>query len=194
MVVKELRLAFIPIPKTGTTSIKKALSDIPSDDLSEIHFSLPTMSSSVARKKGYFIFTFVRNPFDRIVSVWADRLAYRYPGETRLALRRTGFKAGMKFGPFVRQLEEIGLEVDPHLKRQVDFLFANGKLQADFVGRFERMGDDWRRLQMMFPSLPDLLVLNKSNHGAYRDHYGGDTRDRVKALYDEDWRRLGYAF
>src|SRR5688572_21810185 len=78
-----------------------------------------------------FKFSFVRNPWDRLVSCWANR-GKKY-----------------KFDWYVRRVVVLKTR-DPHTNPQWPHLVLDGKLLFDFIGRFENLVDDWRLLQNRF--------------------------------------------
>jgi hypothetical protein len=188
-------LGFIAIPKAGTTSIKKALFGIRSTDVKEIHAEamVRRMSIRKARAKSIVIFSVVRNPFDRAVSVWRDRV-HAPEGHTRMVLRKNDlFQFGMTFGQFADRLQEIGADADIHTIPQAAILVQNGQLMPDFIGRMERIARDWSHLARAF-RLPALQRLNAREASDYRSVYGAAERSVVKTLYRDDVRLLGYSF
>jgi len=56
--------AFIHIPKTGGNSISKILLSVPETEQIMVHGTL----NQLMHVDGYFIFSFVRNPFTRLAS------------------------------------------------------------------------------------------------------------------------------
>lgn len=102
----------------------------------------------------YFKFAFVRNPWDRLLSefFWAKK-------------NTSEFYAGsnQKFETMVRDLENGDVDkYEKRLKTQHSFLKNNqGKIDVDFLGRFENLKEDWVHLsdELGFPMLhsPDVF-------------------------------------
>jgi hypothetical protein len=67
---------------------------------------------------------------------------------------------------------------------------------VDFVGRFERLEEDWRtileRIGIAYRPLPHV---NKSpRRGDYRDYYTDEGRDAVARYFAQDLEAWGYTF
>jgi len=159
---------------------------------------------------GYFKFAFVRNPWDRLVSL------YKYLGP------RNGlpFKEFL-MGPFRNELwKSRQWFVGPQSSFVCD---SRGNLLVDFLGRFERLQADFnavaQRLKLPSSTLPhrnkskrqkftsclnphellrhvrNLFQSSKPNRArSYQDYYDDDSKDLVAQLYAPDLERFGYRF
>jgi len=145
-----------------------------------------------ARTRG-FKFGFVRNPWDRFVSCWADRV-------------RRGFyeewygtpEPDTTFVEFVRlATKKNPYTVDGHFRMQSAFLKTKrGAWVPDEVFRFERLHEDWATHiapRFGWNELPS-QKLNKSDRPPYREMYTPYTRDAIADFYREDIERFGYEF
>lgn len=190
-VAHSIKLAIITVPKVASTSIKLALmrtDNIRGDfTVPQIHATVPTMSLKVARNRGYYVAMFVRHPYLRLASVWADRLSGRAVGETRLSLRRLGFDPDMSFEEFIDRIGEVGPNVEPHLIRQTAFM---DRLPPRFIGKFESLHKDWKRLGRIRSGLAPLPFKNKTD--SEKPSIGEYTKDIIKRVYAEDFSRFGY--
>ena len=70
-----------------------------------------------------------------------------------------------------------------------------GTVIVDFVGRFERLAQDFRHIceRARLPNI-SLPHLNKSTSGDYRRHYSNDTRDIVAGWAEADIEAFDYDF
>lgn len=158
----------------------------------------------------YFKFTFVRNPWSRMVSI------YRYLGFAR----KCDFKTFL-MGEFrSRVFKEKHWFVGP----QSDFVYArNGEPLVDFIGRFEDLqgGFDHVCTQIGLPPIRLPHVNESKGHppapgsspkqaarrflsrftrktipsfARYQDYYDKDTIRVVEDLYERDIALFGYAF
>ena len=154
----------------------------------------------------YFKFSFVRNPWDRSVSL------YRY----------MGYSSIIKFQTFVeRYLSKMVESKYYFCKPQINFLTDNeGNLCVDFVGRFENLQQDFNAIcsKINFPST-ELPHLNKSinlsnfenkfsafkkgwidfsfykpSYTNYKDYYNSKTESLIADLYQSDIKAFGYRF
>jgi hypothetical protein len=150
-----------------------------------------------------FKFSFVRNPYERIVSEYLYR----------------NYFAHRSFRDFVlRKLPEPGWDDDyRHVMPQYEMLHdANGRLLVDFVGRFEHLQRDFTevctRLGIEDATLPHRnpsnkrsrtlkrkvrnLVFGNGEDGKrrYTDFYDDETRAAVARLYRRDIDAFGYEF
>lgn len=138
----------------------------------------------------YFKFAFVRNPWDRLVSCWKNKIFdsnyFDLSDEKR---RQLG-----DFSEFVSFVEQRDLSLgDPHLRLQSKLIDLNN---LDFLGRFERFDEDFT-LVMRKIGLDGVTasVRNRSNpRMPYRSVYDDDLKARVGLLYRRDIDFFGYDF
>ncbi len=188
------RCIFVHVPKTGGMSVTKALFGNSSGGHRTVAeykqiFGEPTFSN-------YFKFTFVRNPWDRLVSgyfylkygktakidrEWAERHLSRYND----------------FGAFVRDwVTPKNIYTEKHLRPQCTFL-CDGRLahEVDFLGRFENLRDDFGHVRRILGGIgSDLEHLNASKRYDYRQYYTDETRAIVAEAYRTDIELFGYEF
>ena len=174
MISDKLKIIFLHPNKCGGKSIEKALWGVDPVPGSADH---RTMSEYLEENRdvylSYYKFMFCRNPWDRLVSIYHGR---------RQILNKQ-----------MPTFEEFVVEVDPAKSpffSQVSWIKSDGGVQVDFIGRFERYGEDWRELDFGV-SLPHL---NASKHKHYTDLYTPHLRDIVAEKYIEDIEFFGYSF
>jgi len=161
IVVPGLKLAFGRVPKVANSSIKTALArHVPVDpDIDErpgrdrywmrkggggAHMA--SARAVAADRSGLLVFAFVRDPFDRLASCYVNKIlqAKTFPP----LFTALGLAPGMSFDAFTARVAEIPDAVaDDHFRAQSAMLMADGKVVPTFVGRFERIGEDWERLR-----------------------------------------------
>jgi len=155
----------------------------------------------------YFRFSFVRNPWSRLVSV------YRY----------LGLSEDMSFRQFL--IEDFAADDlwEPRLFKipQYDFLFTNdGRQLVDYIGRFENLQTDFDQVcsaiglpamklphanetgsgRSVLDSVKDRIKRISPIHRKYdeHDHYTGyydsETRKIFERLYSMDIETFGYTF
>ncbi len=96
--------------------------------------------------QNYFKFAFVRNPFERAVSF------YKF----------YGFNGLVSFNTFILKYFSSYFETENwFFKNQVDFIYKNEVLMVDFVGRYEKLDTDFKKIASSLKIAED--VLPKSN-------------------------------
>jgi hypothetical protein len=132
--------------------------------------------------KTCFTFTFVRNPWDRLLS------EYFWLG---------GMSTGEQFDRFVDRacaLVTSRQELEGrncHFRPQVEFLDS----QLRFVGRFERFHADLNQILTELEIEPTNTPHEvKTSHGFYVEYYSARSRKRVAATYEADIDTFKYMF
>ena len=148
-----------------------------------------------------FVFTFVRNPFTRILSAYLDKIKlHRHSAVWGAFAALHGLGDGpLGFLDFLRLIAVTpAVRLDPHWRPQTLNLLPN-VIPYDFVGRLESLE-------------PDLLsvlgsIFGTSNTGIHTykrhqtqstdvldDYYGPREQDMVRSIYERDFIDLGYGF
>jgi hypothetical protein len=217
--------AFFEVGKTGSSSIKKVLepygkleSHLSSPLLGfteeerfvfqkHIPPAIALQRLGEERFDRLFRFAFVRNPFDRLVS----RYFYSREAEADLARSLSSKKMSMKSVELLcryprLQLARKGIGTDKQTQyrgltwlsqyTQAGFLSdEKGVLLVDFIGRFERLQEDFDYV-CQYLGLPKSTLprINRTNHDHYSTYFTNETREYVENIYKEDLERFGYAF
>ena len=185
------RFVWYRVAKVGTRSILGML-----DAAGVEHFDSDLRARSMwlyrlGRYRGYYAFAFVRNPWDRLVSSWADKVV-----DTNLF----GFDAAAlaefrsSFGAFVRWVASVE-DID-RANRHIRPMSALIDLAAvDFVGRMESFGDDIRAVASRLDiDVAAVAHRNASQRSDYRSYYDDETRGIVADVYARDIDGFGYSF
>ena len=194
---------FLKLPKTAGTSIRLALGIPKYKKVRSVRCSFPQTGPVTFEHLDYkqlldrglvspefdataFKFTFVRNPFDRMVSL------YHY-------LKRRGrLSKSITFLGFCRLVDRT--DVDPvGLVNALNLSQCNPQVRwtehiaLDYVGRFERLEAGVRevaeRLEIPFADLPHERASVRTDYVRY---YCDESLDIVKRLYAEDFVAFDY--
>jgi chondroitin 4-sulfotransferase 11 len=146
--------------------------------------------------KDYFKFSFVRNPWARMLSLWSY-----YKKRNIKPISDTDFKT------FTENLETMTCKVNDHYysnsQRKINLLYPQyhfisdwwGNNILDFVGRFENLQEDFNivcdKIGIPYQKLPHK---NKSKHKHYTEYYDDETREIVAEKYAKDIEYFGYEF
>lgn len=138
----------------------------------------------------YFKFAFVRNPWDRLVSCWHNKIL----GENYFELEQNQLNELKTFANFVAFVEQEGLHHrDRHVQLQVELINLP---DLDFLGRMERFAEDFAKVCERIGIEPDRVAAQNisANRKSYREYYTPKLRDRVGRIYERDVSAFGYDF
>lgn len=157
-------------------------------------------------REEYYTFSFVRNPWDRLVSTFFYILkGGRSPIDAK---RRDLFlkKYNGNFDKFIYDIEnwfhiteEESIYEDlyiPHFRPQAEFIFDDkNRLLVDFLGKIESIDACHRALcqQLNIPH-KRLKKKNSSTHDNYQSYYNEETVKIVEEYYSCDVKLLNYSF
>jgi hypothetical protein len=208
------RFVFLAYPRTASTSTRNLLD--PFCEVKSVHISEVTATHpfyhhisagellDVFRQRGwdwdsYRKFTIIRNPYDRVVSLYHHHAKQYGPARERrsgplLRFARM-FRRKTDFAAYVKALNP---DQRLHTKLRSFVCDSSGRWLVGDILRFENLGMELSAL------LPELGVtsfegvlprLNGStDREDYRMYYNGRSRRRVGDLYAEEIELFGYAF
>lgn len=147
-----------------------------------------------SKSQNYFKFSFVRNPWDKLVSAYFYRK------------HRSGRYKSMNFRQFVKYRVKhwkINTTYSGKLNKkffwsadQYDWLCgSDGEVIVDFVGKVENFQNDFNhicdRIGIPQERLPHI---NKTKHKHYTEYYDVVTREIVERKFAKDIEYFGYKF
>ncbi len=183
VVSEKSRFVYMKPARTGGTSILRGALEEMSCDVFNIKNHRPRFEQWLADVtdddlREYRIFAFVRNPWDRAVSI----ASY----------------FGLELRQFVMDYEQLTAE-NPTLKGHAFPLHwythdADRRI-VDFIGRFERLQHDFDRLARLLELEPcPLPRKNPSEHNDYRECYDEPLKREVGVRFARDAELYGYEF
>jgi len=144
----------------------------------------------------HYLFTFVRNPYRRVLSAYLDKVARGKKAAKNLKYGCTG-NGQLKFHEFLDQLKGPTLFNGPHWCPQVALLPQNrGKL--DFIGRLERIDTDLEHLVQKIFNRPlsegvqSWDIHRTRSEEDFAHYYDTTAIETVYNLYREDFLAFGY--
>jgi len=182
------KVLWFRIPKNGSRSLVGVLNEAYGQRMTLDPKGIAWSTYSEEEFADYFKFTFVRNPWDRLLSCYKNKVEPR---------RYCGFRQcwGMSFTQFVEYLAEKELtKLDHHVHPQVRSLPSG--VELDFIGRLENFDHDIYLLRERLGVNSSRAVprRNATRHAHYRAYYTDRTKKIVAKLYKEDIERFGYEF
>ncbi len=190
--ILEPRSVFLHVPKTGGASIRHGFFNN--------RYEGPCQGSVPEEWSDLFKFGFVRNPFDRLISAWQmfaqgmENTVWEHPGQEcqDISLGKFLDIAMDESIPYDGVRSTVPRKIRHHALPQTHPFYCID--QADFMGRFERLEDDFQEIldRLGIPRQP-LNHMNKTNRvKKTMDYFDPETWQRAVEFYAEDFDRLGY--
>ena len=208
MISHKHKCIFIHIPRCGGTSMEVSMVG---DNWFIIDPTTKHLIASTAKKvyepywDDYFKFSFVRNPWDRMVSMT------KFSSFFGVHIKN----GNIDISDYLKNFPQI--EIDPRSKSQGETfnpiknsVFLNIlDLELDFVGRFETLQQDFDivcdKIGIPQQQLPHVLSRedhsdnrspqsSKTDHKHYTEYYDDETREIVAEKYARDIEYFGYKF
>jgi hypothetical protein len=206
------RFIYYRVPKSANSSIMYNL--IAHDP--HQNFDLQDYTSGWAKKHAYykpkdygikgarrilqdhFLFTFVRNPYDRVLSAYLDKITQ--PHKQRKIAKFLGkpLDTKIEFSNFIEYLMKGGLFGNIHWAPQSSFLPPNDYFH--FIGYVESLEENLQELlPRLFPELSSMNFQNESKNitraSTRRDeYYTSELMQYVRKLYHTDFIRFHYDY
>jgi len=183
-------IEYISVEKAACTSIKAALLIAdgiePPEELSQVHYHPHWFRQWFGAVPIRWVFTFVRDPRVRLVSLWWDMVR---TGRSREFM--ADLPASMTFSEFVRWIVARNELPNRHYAPQTLVLSRSRNGDAlDFVGHIETISEDWRVVQAHAPGLGELPHRNASDRPKdWRALYDPETWAIAGGYYAGDLRR-----
>lgn len=189
MINNKRKIIFIHVPRTGGTSVKAALEFGRSKRRGigyHERWDLVKQSDPIAWQE-YFKFSIVRNPWDRVYSIYTY---YRYGGKKVTKVDPS--KMPSSFGDFVYDLagnlDKLGIGYT-----QSEFIGE----ELDFVLRFEYLREDFSKMCELANIRPEPYLPHARRSEREEDYffqYSRHMREIVAFYFKEDIERFNYTF
>ena len=160
-------------------------------------FTILTLQESLSIDyDDYFRFTFVRNPWDRLVSCYSNKIVGRKDSSVLWNYNYANLDQ-MSFEKFVRFVYGLPDQyADGHIKSQTD-MFDPSKM--DFIGRFENFSEDLACVidRCGLKVDKDRICATKrmkSDHKPYTEYYTEKTKQLIEQRYQADVLAFNYRF
>jgi len=186
---------FIHVPKTGGTPIYKHLVTHFKGSHKQVHLK----ASSICRRMGtgaykeFFKFTFIRNPFSRMVS-WYNWILQESFWKKEIIHPGT-FEDFIKNYVQVYSDQPLALQSYSFRENQVDFITTSKGIKPDYIGRFENLENEWKRIcEILKFKYIKLDVYKKQNYGDYKDYYNDELIKIMNKRFKKDLDYFGYKY
>lgn len=190
-----IKLLYVRIPKNANTSIRLSIEGGIATRMSA--------SKIKALQDDWVTFSFVRNPWARLVSTYTQKASLNATSRRMVNGVYEGFieknipvYKGISFDEFCRAVCDLPDDkTDKHLRSQSSFLIRDGKPIVKMVGKVENMDDDWKAIMDLRGLDVKMNHLNKTSRHHYSDYYADQSLiNLVGDRYAEDIRNFNYQF
>lgn len=195
-----LKCIFIHVPKAAGVSVCRALFGGLAGG--HTHIGMYQMVFSKTEFADYFKFTFVRNPWDRLLSAYAF-LQSGGLDESDRQWSRANLHQFETFEDFVLGwVTEANIISHIHFIPQYRFVCLpfSKRIGVDFVGRYEHLERDFAHVRDRL-GLESTVKLPHHNRGPgaarpgdFRRHYTAAMREVVERVYAQDIELFGYTW
>jgi len=184
LIADKFGLIYYTTPKAACTSIRKTLG---------VHGQSNDRGRNLDEIAHYLSFTAVRNPWDRIVSLYSDFVHIRGTGTHVSKLKRlcNNLDVGLdvSWPEFVRAIGESTEDSNIHYRSQY---LLHPVEPVDLLIRFENLLAGWDRLRVLRPGLPELRHNNKTGHDPFEAYYTVGQAEVIAERYGTDIAKYGY--
>lgn len=193
-VVPEYKLVVLGIPKCGQTSMKRAFLG---PEVYNVHdrrahtdtlFYIHNWEVQKYVDKGYKTISIVRNPYDRFLSFYSQKIAR--PNKY-VKSRTNTFYTGMPFEECVRTVCNTADSLSEiHYRSQTAQIILDGKMPF-YTGSLENYSASWKELEeLLGRDLPPLPWENRTDPD--KSIWTPELKGMIYARYQRDFRLLGY--
>lgn len=193
---------FVHIQKTGGNSVRTALGGDIFD--ARKHFTARELRDihGGAVWDSCFKFSFVRNPWDRLVSWWSmidNARPYVDRAQPPNAFFGYVIERAASFEDFLLRCDDEIVDLDGRkniFRNQIDYLTDDDRaIVVDYVGRFERLQESFDEISRRLGRASVALArTNASQHAPYAEYYTPAMADIVARRYARDIAHFGYRF
>ncbi|PQO21818.1 hypothetical protein C2I36_16335 [Rhodobacteraceae bacterium WD3A24] len=203
---REHGVVYLNNPKAGCSTVKASLwqvfGQLPEGNVHPLEGS--PFSNEITDAEWMadaFIFTFVRNPFVRIVSCYIEKILGRKDNVWKFLERRHGLNMDdpLSFDSFVECVSADPPHLhDPHWRPQT-LNTLTCQVTPNFVGAVENMNNELPRVLAYLSAgqKTNMILRNKHRTGATQRWQtflcDSGTVSRIQQIYGEDFATFGYA-
>ncbi len=198
------RTVWIVLPKTASTSVRKAIAKARGWDSSDVHHmpefaGIQTEQIMRLKQDGYLCIATVRHPLARLASCWKDKvMARNYYPEFEMF---DEFRHEMPFDEFVHAVAGIPDEdAEPHFRSLAFSIEKDGEIIPDVILDQDTLTADWaycrQRIEQHWGRATGIPDLEISNHTGFRNSLMDiplELMDVVYQRYQRDYELLDYS-
>lgn len=198
MINHKYKFIFLHIPRTGGTSIEYAICN---KDWFNVHAPSKHLTAHIAKKiyaeywDEYFKFSFVRNPWDRMVSLLNYGMFYG------IHLNNQGIIDAKKYFNQFKKIEydkrffhENQFNDYQHIGNSVYDNITGGEM--DFIGKFENLQEDFTTVCKIigFPFSKLYNFERSKKRKKYQEYYTEENKNLIYKKFQKEIQKFNYLF
>jgi len=203
MILDKINALFIHIPRCAGTSMEWSLKKYTSYRIVKInpdtlrvherHTRALDIRKKIGRKKfkRYFKFSFIRNPWERLVSLYNMRTKLR-TDYLRVSMARKGKRRRTKRYNLLTFHEFLKFATIESMCWHI--MNNNSEILVDFIGRFENVEVDFRKVCNHLGLKSDLCHMQRFNYPHYRVFYDQKSKNLAYKRFKKDIKTFSYEF
>jgi hypothetical protein len=209
VLIEAHRLIYFELPKNACTSMKTQFAEVlqlpkHKDFPRYIHrheryvFPLAAEKEILTTYKDYLRFAIIRNPWERLVSCYKDKIFYKDEDNAYFIKTNPQFSRGMSFADFVDLVASIPDHLaDFHFCSQLALLtdFA-GNFMCNYLANLDNLNIHFDKIKtatgVPFETIPHRL--NTTKKSSYEDYYTPELVEKVRQRYHWDIEFFDYEF
>lgn len=197
VVLDDKKLVLFFIPKNANSSLRNAFYKVLYKKDIKKATEWASRSRTPPDRRGYLKIAFVRNPYDRLVSGYFQKIKSAEKKNSVMLNSYSYFHERMSFKEFVRVISKVNdKRIDRHFRSQYTFITdSNGKFFSKLlIGKFENLEEDFKKACKKLGEEPVKLPrLNKSKRDRdFMKYYDEETRRLAYRRYKKDFELFGY--
>ena len=184
------KFVFLHLPKNAGSSVTKALARHIGVQREELRYGqnkfiyARNLHKFIDDPESYFIFSVIRNPWDRVVSYFHYLQQIRQPPYN--------LDKNVKFADWVKGKGFRGLQTQ--MSQLSDVFPCNVSTKVNYVARLENLTEEWQAICDGMGIECELMHDKKSKHRDYTEYYDDETKDIIYRNYKDDVDCLAYYF
>jgi hypothetical protein len=189
----EKKAIFVHIPKCAGVAVSKSLFG----GLGGGHNTMEdyTRLFTPSELSHFYIFTLVRNPWDRLVSAYF----FLKNGGMTEADNNFYMENIINFESFeefvINWVNKDNIWLGQHFRPQWSFIHdKRNKVTVDFIGKVENMDTDFKVVCQQLGVDIAIEKMNVSKRNNYQEYYTDKMKVIVSEVYDRDIKEFGYVF
>lgn len=214
-------VCYLEVPKVACSTVKKSLQTLEGKLLDvELHENVHDKNASPLQSpldvevsledllRDSFVFTFVRNPFLRVLSCYLDKVdGGQWERNIRMPKLGLSPKVRISFVEFLQIVKsQSSFDMDIHWMPQA-LLLGSGRVKIDYVGRFEcfsqaflatlgfirRQLPEDKRQQIEGVEVDDVRWHSTGSANKIDEFYNAEAIALVQEIYQQDFQSFGYS-